>query len=71
MFSEKAVIKISDHSDEAVADAIIRAVSNTWNKELIKKHAAKFDVRETASGYKRKYKEILEQHEWKKDSCKQ
>lgn len=46
-----AMIGVSEHTDEAVANGLARLLTDNWNKERIKNHSKKFENQTMAKQY--------------------
>jgi glycosyltransferase involved in cell wall biosynthesis len=60
LFDEKAMIAITDRSDEALAAGIVQMLSKKWDREYIKQYAKNFSLEHMAQEYVAVYKEIVE-----------
>lgn len=55
LYSPDAAVLIKGKSNQDVANAIKTAVCSRWDSQKIKEYSMKFDIRETASKYKKIY----------------
>ncbi len=59
IYSEDCCVPITEHTDEAVANAIINCVNKTWDEAKIKQHAKKFNMDTLRDSYISLYNNIL------------
>lgn len=55
IYSPKAVVAISDRSDDKVAEALKQLLSSEWDKQKIRSYSDKFESQEMAKKYKMVY----------------
>ena len=59
IYTEDCCVPITEHTDEAVANAIINCVNKTWDEAKIKQHAKKFNMDTLRESYISLYNNIL------------
>ncbi len=59
LYHEKAMVKVEERSDEALAEGILKALHTNWDKEFIKSHGENFSAVNMASNYEKIYMEVI------------
>lgn len=60
LFDEKAMLILSERSDESLASGITQMLSADWDREYIKKYAKNFSLERMAEEYMKIYRDIVE-----------
>ncbi len=59
LFHEKAMLTLTNRSDEALADGIAKMLSKDWDREFIQQYAKNFSLEGMAQEYVKVYQEVV------------